>query len=49
LPLADSTTAYVTGEAWLCSLIQAHLMRDRGFRAGSVRAMPYWKQRPRLA
>ena len=49
LPLAASTTAYVTGEAWLCTLIHAHLVRDRGFRAGSVRAMPYWKQRPRFA
>jgi NADPH-dependent ferric siderophore reductase len=49
LPLADSTTAYVTGEAWLCTLVHAHLVRDRGFRPGSVRAMPYWKERPRLA
>lgn len=47
LPFADSTTAYVTGEAWSCTLIRAHLVRDRGFRAGSVRAMPYWKERPR--
>lgn len=49
LPLADSTTAYVTGEAWLCTVIHAHLVRDRGFRPGAVRVMPYWKQRPPLA
>jgi NADPH-dependent ferric siderophore reductase len=47
LPPANSTTAYVTGEAWLCAMVQAHLVRDRGFPAGAVRAMPYWKTRPR--
>ena len=36
-------TAYVTGEAWLCAMVHAHLVRDRGFPAGAVRAMPYWK------
>jgi NADPH-dependent ferric siderophore reductase len=43
LPSANSTTAYVTGEAWLCAMVHAHLVRDRGFPAGAVRAMPYWK------
>jgi NADPH-dependent ferric siderophore reductase len=47
LPPANVTTAYVTGEAWLCAMAQAHLVRDRGFRAGAVRAMPYWKTRSR--
>jgi NADPH-dependent ferric siderophore reductase len=47
LPSANSTTAYVTGEAWLCAMVQAHLVRDRGFRPGAVRAMPYWKSRSR--
>jgi NADPH-dependent ferric siderophore reductase len=47
LPPAASTTAYVTGEAWLCAMVQAHLVRTRGICAGSVRAMPYWKQRTR--
>jgi len=45
LPSAKSTTAYVTGEAWLCAMVHAHLVRDRGFPAGAVRAMPYWKSR----
>jgi NADPH-dependent ferric siderophore reductase len=44
-PSAYSTTAYVTGEAWLCAMLYAHLVRDRGFRARAVRAMPYWKSR----
>jgi NADPH-dependent ferric siderophore reductase len=43
LPSVNSTTAYVTGEAWLCAMVHAHLVRDRGFPAGVVRAMPYWK------
>jgi len=47
LPSANSTTAYVTGEAWLCAMVHAHLVRDRGFSAGAVRAMPYWKTRSR--
>ena len=47
LPFANSTTAYVTGEAWLCAMVHAHLVRDRGFPAGAVRAMPYWKTRSR--
>jgi len=47
LPSANSTTAYVTGEAWLCAMVHAHLVRDRGFRAGAVRAMPYWKTKSR--
>jgi NADPH-dependent ferric siderophore reductase len=47
LPSANSTTAYVTGEAWLCAMVHAHLVRDRGFPAGAVRAMPYWKTRSR--
>jgi NADPH-dependent ferric siderophore reductase len=46
LPPAKSTTAYVTGEAWLCAMVHAHLVRDRGFPANAVRAMPYWKSRP---
>jgi NADPH-dependent ferric siderophore reductase len=45
LPFTNSTTAYVTGEAWLCAMVHAHLVRDRGFPAGAVRAMPYWKTR----
>ena len=49
LPSTNSTTAYVTGEAWLCAMVQAHLVRDRGFPAGAVRAMPYWKTRSRLS
>ena len=47
LPPANSTTAYVTGEAWLCAMVHARLVRERGFPAGAVRAMPYWKTRPR--
>ena len=47
LPSANSTTAYVTGEAWLCAMVQAHLVRDRGFPASAVRAMPYWKTKLR--
>ncbi len=45
LPPANGTTVYVTGEAWLCAIVHAHLVRERGFRAGAVRAMPYWKAR----
>jgi NADPH-dependent ferric siderophore reductase len=47
LPAANSTTAYVTGEAWLCAMVHAHLVRDRGFPTGAVRAMPYWKTKSR--
>ena len=47
LPSANSVTAYVTGEAWLCAILHAHLVRDRGFPARAVRAMPYWKTRSR--
>ena len=43
---AEGTTAYVTGEAWLCAMVHAHLVRKSGFRATAVRAMPYWKLRP---
>jgi NADPH-dependent ferric siderophore reductase len=43
LPPANSTTAYVTGEAWLCAMVHAHFVRDRRFPAGAVHAMPYWK------
>jgi NADPH-dependent ferric siderophore reductase len=46
-PSAQSTTAYVTGEAWLCAIVHAHLVRERGFPARAVRAMPYWKSRSR--
>lgn len=45
LPPANFTTAYVTGEAWLCAMVHAHLVRSRGFPSGAVRAMPYWKSR----
>jgi NADPH-dependent ferric siderophore reductase len=45
LPPVTATTAYVTGEAWLCATLHAHLVRERGFRPGAVRAMPYWKYR----
>jgi NADPH-dependent ferric siderophore reductase len=44
-PSAGSTTAYVTGEAWLCAMVHAHLVRDRGLPASTVRTMPYWKTR----
>src|SRR5215510_13034012 len=47
LPSANYMTAYVTGEAWLCAIVQAHLVRDRGFPVRAVRAMPYWKTRSR--
>jgi NADPH-dependent ferric siderophore reductase len=47
LPSAKSTTAYVTGEAWLCAMVSAHLVRERGFPAGAVRAVPYWKSKSR--
>jgi NADPH-dependent ferric siderophore reductase len=40
LPSANATTAYVTGEAWLCAMVHAHLLRDRGFPTEAVRAMP---------
>jgi NADPH-dependent ferric siderophore reductase len=46
LPQADGTTAYVTGEAWLCAMVHSHLVRARGLRREAVRAMPYWKLRP---
>jgi len=36
LPSANSVTAYVTGEAWLCAMVHAHLVRDRGFPTGAV-------------
>jgi NADPH-dependent ferric siderophore reductase len=47
LPPANSITGYVTGEAWLCAMVQAHLVRDRGFPARAVHAMPYWKTKLR--
>jgi NADPH-dependent ferric siderophore reductase len=47
LPPANSTTAYVTGEAWLCAMVDAHLVRERGFHSSAVRAMPYWKTKSR--
>lgn len=43
LPSTNSATAYVTGEAWLCTMVHAHLVRDRGFPSRAVRVMPYWK------
>jgi NADPH-dependent ferric siderophore reductase len=43
--LPEPATAYVTGEAWLCAAVQTHLVRERGFSGGAVRAMPYWKRR----
>ncbi len=53
LPFANSTTAYVTGEAWLCALVHAHLVRERGFPARAVRASrtgrPSLKRRDRAA
>jgi NADPH-dependent ferric siderophore reductase len=48
LPAAADTTVYVTGEALLCAMIHTHLTRERGFGAGAIRAMPYWKARPAL-
>jgi len=47
LPAATGVCAYVTGEAWLCATLHRHLVRERGFPAAAVRAMPYWKQSPR--
>lgn len=47
LPPANDTTVYVTGEAWLCAMVHAHLVRERGFPSGAVRAMPYWKAKSR--
>jgi len=46
LPPAAETTAYVTGEAWLCATVQSRLVREGGFAPRSVRAFPYWKRRP---
>src|SRR5262245_33047969 len=43
LSSTNSTTAYVTGEAWLCAMVHSHLVRDRGFPTGAVRTRPYWK------
>ena len=43
LSSTNSTTAYVTGEAWLCAMVHAHLVRGRGFPTGAVRTRPYWK------
>jgi NADPH-dependent ferric siderophore reductase len=45
LPPSAETTAYVTGEAWLCAAVQSRLVRERGFAPRSVRAHPYWKRR----
>jgi NADPH-dependent ferric siderophore reductase len=49
LPPASGTTMYVTGEAWLCAMIHAHVVRQRGVPPAAVRAMPYWKARTRPA
>src|SRR5262249_13880267 len=43
LSSTNSTTAYVTGEAWLCAMVQAHLVRGRGFPKGAVRSRTYWE------
>jgi NADPH-dependent ferric siderophore reductase len=43
-----TTTSYVTGEAWLCALVQRHLVRERGFDLAAVRAMPYWRERMKV-
>jgi NADPH-dependent ferric siderophore reductase len=43
---SGATTAYVTGEAFLCAMVHTHLTRQRGFAAAAIRAMPYWKARP---
>src|SRR5262245_35611397 len=43
LSSTNSTTAYVTGEAWLCAMVHGHLVRGRGFPTGAVRTRPYWK------
>jgi NADPH-dependent ferric siderophore reductase len=45
LSTTATATAYVTGEAWLCAMLRAHLIRERGFRPDAIRAMPYWKAR----
>lgn len=45
LPVPPGTTAYMTGEAWLCALVQSHLVRERGLPPGALRTMPYWRQR----
>jgi len=39
------TAVYITGEAWLCAMVHAHLVRERGFQSSGIRAMPYWKLR----
>jgi NADPH-dependent ferric siderophore reductase len=44
LPGGD-LTAYVTGETWLCSVVCAHLLRERGLPAARIRAFPHWKER----
>ncbi|HKC26318.1 MAG TPA: siderophore-interacting protein [Thermoanaerobaculia bacterium] len=49
LPPPSETTAYVTGEAWLCAVVQSSLVRERRFSPRSVRAFPYWKRRPSAA
>jgi len=48
-PAPNSTTAYVTGEAWLCAMVHAHLVRERDLPPRAVRAMPYWKSRSKLS
>jgi NADPH-dependent ferric siderophore reductase len=45
LPLDGDVCVYVTGETWLCTMVQSWLVRTRGVPAQRVRAMPYWKRR----
>ena len=42
----EGATVYVTGEAWLCTVVSSHFRRVRNFPPESVRAAPYWKLRP---
>lgn len=44
----EGSTVYVTGEAWLCTVVSSHFRRERHFPPEKVRAVPYWKLRPRL-
>jgi NADPH-dependent ferric siderophore reductase len=41
------TAVYVTGEAWLCATLARFVVRAWGVPSERVRALPYWKLRPR--
>jgi len=46
LPPAEHTTVYITGEAWLCVTVRAHLIRQRGFRPSPSALCPTGKRVP---